>query len=132
MNIANLKLCVLFIAAASIGATCAQAKSDVKTALDAALDACRAQLPQGIVAIVDPKDGSIVAIACATAAEIDTVLPSVGAHATAAVATACTATDSVAIVVDPSGAPTRKVCLSRAEAETMAAAIADRRKAASP
>lgn len=126
----KLKLCVLFVAAIGVGATCAQAKSDVKTALDAALDACRAQLPQGIVAIVDSKDGSIVAIACATAAEIEAAAtPLLGARKMAAEPATCPPTDSVAIVVDDQGAPSRRLCLSRAEAETMAAAIADRRKA---
>ena len=131
----TLKLCIVAIAASAIGATCAQAKSDAKTALDDAAAACRADAPQGLVAIVDPQAGGIVQIVCAAAGEIDAVLaPILGAAATAPAApgAACDPGSSVAIAVDAQGAETKRWCLTRAQAETAAAAIADRRKAAAP
>jgi hypothetical protein len=129
----HLKLCVLFVGALNVGASCATAKAEARTALDDAAAACREQIPQGAIAIVDPKSGAIAQIVCATAEEIDAVVaPLLGARKAAAAAPAggCPKTASVAIAVDAQGSTTQTLCLSRPEAEAAGAAVIDRRKAA--
>jgi hypothetical protein len=116
---------------AAIFFACASSKTAIKTALDDAASACKANAPQSFIAILDPKDSSIAEIVCATEEEIDAVVsPMLGERKALAAGQKCPTGSSVATIVDANGDVTKTTCLSRSEAETAAAAISDRRKAA--